>query len=227
MSLLEKITQSLQALDYDFLHQERSLPELIQQYLLRIEKWNRIHNLTAIRNPQDMLYQHVMDSLSVLSHIRGPQIIDIGSGAGLPGIPIALARPDWRVTLVESNQKKASFLQQVKIELALQNVTVMAKRSEDIRPNERVDTIITRAFSDLGEFIQLTRQLAVENNTNCRWVAMKANCSDGELKQVHAPFGIEKIVSLTVPGLDAARQLIIIKKTVAPDKMDASKNSNF
>ena len=217
MSLLEKITQSLQVLDYDFVQQERSLPELIQQYLLRIEKWNRIHNLTAIRDPQDMLYQHVMDSLAVLPHIRGPQIIDVGSGAGLPGIPIALARPDWQVLLVESNQKKASFLQQIKIELALQNVEVMAKRSEDILPDKRVNTIITRALSDLGEFIQLTQQLAVENNTNCRWVAMKANCSDGELKQIHAPFCIEKIVSLTVPGLDAARQLIIIKKLAASD----------
>lgn len=216
MSLLEKITQSLQALDYDFAHQERSLSELIQQYLLCIEKWNRIHNLTAIRDPQDMLYQHVMDSLAVLPHVRGPQIVDIGSGAGLPGIPIALARPDWGVMLVESNHKKASFLQQVKIELGLQNVAVMAKRSEDIRPDESVSIIITRAFSDLGEFIQLTQHLAGENNTNCRWVAMKANCSDAELKQIHAPFCIEKIVSLTVPGLDAARQLIIIKKLAQP-----------
>lgn len=217
MSLLKEITQSLQTLDYDFVQQERSLPELIQQYLLRIEKWNRVHNLTAIRNLQDMLYQHVMDSLAVLPHICGPQIIDIGSGAGLPGIPIALARPDWRVALVESNQKKISFLQQVKIELALQNVEVIAKRSEDMPPDTRANTIVTRAFSDLGEFIQLTQQLARENNKNCRWVAMKAHCSESELKQIHPPFGIEKIVSLTVPGLNAARQLIIIKKLAASD----------
>jgi 16S rRNA (guanine527-N7)-methyltransferase len=211
MSLLKQITQSLQALEYDFTQQEKPLHELIQQYLLRIEKWNRIHNLTAIRNPQDMLYQHVMDSLAVLPHIKGPGIIDVGSGAGLPGIPIALARSDWHVSLVESNQKKATFLQQVKIELALQNVEVIAKRIEDFREDKEVDTVITRAFSNLGEFIQLT-QLAVENNAGCRWAAMKANCSDNELKQIHAPFYIEKIVSLTVPGLNAARQLVIIKK---------------
>jgi len=217
MSLLKQITQGMQALGYDFTQQERPLDELIQQYLLRIEKWNRIHNLTAIKNPQDMLYQHVMDSLAVLPHISGPQIIDVGSGAGLPGIPIALARPDWQVRLVESNQKKASFLQQVKIELALQNVEVIAKRIEDFRPDNRIDTIITRAFSDLGEFIALTRHLAAENNTSCRWVAMKANCSEDELKQIHAPFGIEKIISLIVPGLNATRQLIIIKQLVAPD----------
>lgn len=217
MSLLSQITQGLQALDYDFTQQERPLHELIQQYLLRIEKWNRIHNLTAIKHPQDMLYQHVMDSLAVLPHITGPSIIDVGSGAGLPGIPVALARPDWRVSLVESNQKKASFLQQVKIELALPNVEVIAKRIEDYREDNRVNTIITRAFSDLGEFIQLTRQLVPENNVNCRWVAMKANCSDSELKQVQAPFSIEKIVPLTVPGLNAARQLIIIKNSAASD----------
>jgi len=217
MNLLAQITQSLRALDYDFMQQGRPLDELIQQYLLRIEKWNRIHNLTAIRNPQDMLYQHIMDSLAVLPHISGPQIVDVGSGAGLPGIPIALARPDWQVSLVESNQKKASFLQQVKIELALQNITVIAKRIEDIRVDYKVDTIITRAFSDLGEFIQLTQSLIAENNDSIRWVAMKANCSDNELRQIHAPFSIEKSVLLTVPGLSATRQLIIIKKLAIVD----------
>ncbi len=212
MSLLQQITQSLRALNYDFAAQEKPLPGLIERYLLLIEKWNKIHNLTAIRNLQDMLYQHVMDSLAVLPHINGPQIIDVGSGAGLPGIPIALARPDWQVSLVESNQKKASFLQQIKIELALQNVAVIGQRIEDIRLDKKVNTIITRAFSGLGEFIDLSRELAVDNDENCRWVAMKANCSESELKQIQPPFSIEKSVSLTVPGLDAARQLIVIKK---------------
>lgn len=214
MSLLQQITQSLQRLDYDFTPQEKTLPELIARYLLLIEKWNRIHNLTAIRNPHDMLYQHVMDSLAVLPHISGPQIIDVGSGAGLPGIPIALARPDWQMLLVESNQKKASFLQQVKIELALQNVIVMVKRIEDVQSDTKINTIITRAFSELGNFLNLTRHLAMENNASCRWVAMKADCSEAELKQVQDPFAIEQIVTLTVPALDAARQLIIIGKTI-------------
>jgi 16S rRNA (guanine527-N7)-methyltransferase len=212
MSLLQQITQSLRVLDYDFAAQEKLLPGLIERYLLLIEKWNKIHNLTAIRNLQDMLYQHVMDSLAVLPYINGPQIIDVGSGAGLPGMPIALARPDWQVSLVESNQKKASFLQQVKIELALRNVEVIGHRIEDIHSDKKVTTIITRAFSELGEFVNLTRQLAMEDDANCRWVAMKANCSGTELKQIQAPFCIEKSVSLAVPGLDAARQLIIIKK---------------
>ncbi|WP_297325429.1 16S rRNA (guanine(527)-N(7))-methyltransferase RsmG [Nitrosomonas sp.] len=211
MSLLQEITQGLKALDYDFGAQEKLLPGLIERYVLLIQKWNKIHNLTAIRNPRDMLYQHVMDSLAVLPHIDGSHIIDVGSGAGLPGIPIALARPDWQVSLVESNQKKAAFLQQVKIELALHNVDVMAQRIEDIRVDKTVDTVITRAFSELGEFMALTRQWGTKENTDCRWVAMKADCSEKELKQVRDPFVIEKIVNLNVPGLDAARQLIIIK----------------
>lgn len=225
MSLLAQISQSLQVLGYDFPQQARSLDELIQQYLLRIEKWNKIHNLTAIRNPQDMLYQHVMDSLAVLPHIQGPSIIDVGSGAGLPGIPLALARPDWQVSLVESNQKKAAFLQQVKIELALQNVTVIAKRIEDMHAEQTVDTIITRAFSDLGDFIRLTQSLMAGNEDGGRWVAMKASCSDAELQQVRAPFSIENIVSLTVPGLNAARQLIIIKKLTTGNKIYRSFDS--
>lgn len=211
MSLLQHITQNLQALDYDFPRQE-TLPGLIERYLLLIAKWNKIHNLTAIRNPQDMLIQHVMDSLAVLPHINGPRIIDVGTGAGLPGIPLALARPDWQVVLVESNQKKAAFLQQVRIELALRNVTVAAKRIEDMGADTTADTIITRAFSELGEFIALTRQWATQENAHCRWAAMKGDCPDNELKQIHEPFGIEKIVALAVPGLDAARQLILIKK---------------
>ncbi len=217
MNLMPQIMQGLQTLNYPFAAAEKTLAELIERYLLLIEKWNKVHNLTAIRHPPDMLYQHVMDSLSVLPYINGPQIIDVGSGAGLPGIPIALARPDWHVTLIESNQKKAAFLQQVKIELSLKNLEIMAARVEQACIDRQVDTIITRAFSELGQFIALTRQWAVKINANCRWVAMKANCSEEEQNQVQDPFEIEKIVTLSVPGLDAARQLIIIKTMAAKD----------
>ncbi|MGZ0019888.1 16S rRNA (guanine(527)-N(7))-methyltransferase RsmG [Nitrosomonas sp. wSCUT-2] len=209
MSLLLQIEQSLQALDVRFGVESRQLAESIERYLLLIEKWNRVHNLTAIRDPRDMLIQHVLDSLVVLPHIHGPQIVDVGTGAGLPGIPIALARPDWQVTLVESNQKKTAFLQQAKIELKLHNVQIMAQRIEQVEAKP-VNTIISRAFSELGEFIALTRQWAAANS-DCRWVAMKAKCSDQERRQVQAPFAIENIVTLHVPGLDAMRQLIIIK----------------
>lgn len=214
MSLLPQIEQSLQALDVHFDVATGQLAQRIEQYLLLIEKWNKIHNLTAIRDPRTMLTQHVMDSLAVLLHIHGPHIVDVGTGAGLPGIPIALAKPDWQIILVESNQKKAVFLQQVKIELALHNVEIRAQRIEDVRLTGTVDTIITRAFSELGKFVVLTRNLTVENDADRRWVAMKANCADTELRQIVDPFYLETIIPLTVPGLDAARQLVIIKQRI-------------
>lgn len=210
MSLLALIEQSLRALDGGAAAQDGQLAGKIEQYLLLIEKWNKIHNLTAIRNPQEMLVQHIADSLAVLPHIKGPRIVDVGTGAGLPGIPIALARPDWRIILVESNRKKTAFLQQAKIELGLQNVEIMAQRIENMQADDGVNTVISRAFSELGAFVALTRHWASERNPGCRWVAMKANCPEQERQQVQAPFFIERIVTLAVPGLDAARQLIVI-----------------
>ncbi|UJP05533.1 MAG: 16S rRNA (guanine(527)-N(7))-methyltransferase RsmG [Nitrosomonas sp.] len=210
MSLLSQSVRYLQALDSGFGVEPEQLAKHIEQYLLLLEKWNRVHNLTAIRNPQDMLVQHVMDSLAAVSHLQGPMIVDVGSGAGLPGIPIALAKPDWQVTLVESNQKKAAFLQQAKMTLELKNVEIMAQRIEQTEVKS-VNTIISRAFSALGEFITLTQRWAIEANAGCRWVAMKAHCSAQERNQVQAPFAIEQTVTLQVPGLDAMRQLIIIK----------------
>ncbi len=211
MSLFPQITQTLRALDFVVTTPEEQFAKSIERYIALIERWNKVHNLTAIRNPQEMLTQHVMDSLVVLPHIQGAHIIDVGTGAGLPGIPIALAKPDWQVTLVESNQKKIAFLQQVKIELGLKNVEIMAQRIEHIVVGKSVNTIISRAFSELGEFVALTRQWANTQNMDCRWVAMKALCSEQERKQIREPFVIENIVTLNVPGLKAARQLVIIK----------------
>jgi len=159
-----------------------------------------------------MLVQHVMDSLAVVPYLIGSRIIDVGSGAGLPGIPIALARPDWDVILVESNQKKAAFLQQAKIELALNNVEVVARRIEDVQWPEKINVIISRAFSELGEFLRLTARLSPHENEDCRWIAMKARCSEAELAQIQPPFVLERIVPLTVPDLDAQRQLMMIRK---------------
>lgn len=212
MNLLPLIEHGLQQLDAGVTAHNAQLAGKIEQYLMLIGKWNKIYNLTAIRNPQDMVIQHAMDSLAVLPYVKGPHIADAGTGAGLPGVPIALARPDWQVTLVESNQKKTAFLQQAKIELGLRNVTVMAQRIETADPGSGVSTIISRAFAELGEFIALTRHWIHAQDPGCRWIAMKAKCTEQERQQVQAPFFIEKTVALTVPGLDAARQLIVISR---------------
>ena len=119
------------------------------QYLALLSKWNRAYNLTAIREPARLVSHHLLDSLSVLPHLSGPAIVDVGSGPGLPGIPLAVARPDWSVTLIDSNHKKAAFLRQVVIELKLQNVEVITDRVERWEPSGPIDVAISRAFSDL------------------------------------------------------------------------------
>src|SRR5690606_33114538 len=145
-------------------------------YLVLIQKWNRVHNLTSVRKPEAMLVRHILDSLAILPHITGPRIADIGSGAGLPGIPLALAQPEWEVVLVESNHKKITFLRQAQIELKLENIRIAPKRVEDWRENG-LDTIVSRAFSDLADFVRLAGHLcgpgAGGGESGARLAAMK------------------------------------------------------
>lgn len=216
MNLAEQVEKSLSALNCIAPGLESKAQEQIIQYLLLIKKWNKRYNLTAIKAVEDMLYQHIIDSLAVVSHLHGPGIVDVGTGAGLPGIPLAIARPDWKMILVESNQKKAVFLQQVKIELKLDNITVVTQRIENTKINTKIDTIISRAYASLGEFIKTTQYLISPNNDQSRWVAMKSNCTEQERKEVSAPFYIENTVPLIVPGLSAKRELIIIRRSIKP-----------
>ncbi len=219
MSLAEQLAQRLSELDGPEVLLESRAQEQIIQYLLLIEKWNKRYNLTAVKTIEAMLYQHIMDSLSVVTHLYGPQVLDAGTGAGLPGIPIAIARPDWQVTLIESNQKKAAFLQQVKIQLDLANITVVAQRIENTIIGKRINSIISRAYANIGTFIQTTRHWVAPDNDQCCWFAMKAACTSQELEEVVAPFYVEDKIPLNVPGLSAKRELVVIKqstKLVAP-----------
>jgi len=197
-----------------------SIPESNQarllQYLALIQKWNRVHNLTAVRKPEAMLALHVLDSLAVLPYVSGPRIADVGSGAGLPGIPLALARPEWHVALVESNHKKAVFLQQARIELGLENVEVIAERAESVRSNPGFNTVISRAFSDLADFVKLAEHLCApgdEQRTDCgRLVAMKGVYPHEELAQLPETFVVDKVLLLAIPGLRAKRHLVVLKR---------------
>ena len=182
------------------------------QYLALIRKWNQVHNLTAVREPEAMLVRHLLDSLAILPHVAGPRIADVGSGAGLPGIPLALARPEWRVTLVETNHKKTAFLQQARIELDLKNVEVMTERVENFHPADGFDVVISRAFSDLADFAGLAGHLCAPGNGGGRLVAMKGVYPHEELAQLPAQFMVEKILPVTVPGLEAERHLVLIKQ---------------
>ena len=177
-------------------------------YLALVEKWNQAYNLTAVREPGKMLTHHLLDSLSVLPHVIGNRILDVGSGAGLPGIPLALARPEWRVTLLDANHKKATFLRQVAIELKLDNVEVVCERVEAWTPPQLFDTVVSRAFSDLPEFLALAGRLCARTGIV---IAMKGIYPHEELAQVPREFLLRNVVSLRVPGLDAERHAALLQ----------------
>ena len=157
MNLSVELTSHMSALGYDTTSTDaQEIANNLLRYLDLIDKWNRVHNLTSIRKPQDMLTHHIMDSLAVLPQLDGQRLADVGSGAGLPGIPIAVAKPNWHVVLIESNRKKAAFLQQVKFELKLKNTSVIVGRAEDFQPIEKFNTVISRALCSLRNFILIS-----------------------------------------------------------------------
>ncbi|NOU20458.1 MAG: 16S rRNA (guanine(527)-N(7))-methyltransferase RsmG, partial [Methyloglobulus sp.] len=146
-----------------------------------IEKWNKTYNLTAIKTKQDMVRLHLLDSLTVIPYLEGNRIIDIGTGAGLPGIPLAICLPHIAFTLLDSNAKKTRFVQQAVLELKLTNVQICHCRAEDYQPLELYSTVITRAFAELFEIVESTKHLLTENG---KMIAMKGHCAESELAQV-------------------------------------------
>jgi 16S rRNA (guanine527-N7)-methyltransferase len=152
---------------------------------------------------------HVLDSLAVLPHLEGPSIADVGSGAGLPGIPLALARPDWRIALIESNHKKTAFLRQASIELTLANVDIREERAEAVMPRGVYDSVIARAFSDLAELAAAAAPLCKPGGTV---IAMKGVHPYEEIAALPAACRLEKVVALEVPGVAAERHLVIMRR---------------
>lgn len=174
-------------------------------YLALIHKWNKVHNLTAVREPAEMVTLHLLDSLAVLPHIQAERLLDVGSGAGLPGIPLALCLPQMRVTVLDSSHKKASFMRQAKAELGVDNVEVVCGRVEQFKPEELYDVIISRAFSDLNQFTSLTRHLC---KPDAQWLAMKGVHPYDELTQISIK--PSQIAPLHVAGLKAQRHLVFL-----------------
>ncbi|MGJ0483049.1 MAG: 16S rRNA (guanine(527)-N(7))-methyltransferase RsmG [Methylomicrobium sp.] len=179
-------------------------------FLKLIEKWNKAYNLTAIRIHEDMARLHLLDSLAVLPYIKGERVIDIGTGAGLPGIPLAIFLPGTRFTLLDSNAKKTRFVQQAVLELKLGNVEVCHNRVETFQPEQQFDTVITRAFAALPSIIQMTAHLLNDKGV---LLAMKGQNPRDELAEVKVK---STVVSLQTPGVEAERCLVIIQKDAIP-----------
>lgn len=185
----------------------------ITNYIELLLKWNKVYNLTAIVNPGDVVIRHVLDSLSIIKFIGNDvNLIDIGSGAGLPGIIIAILKPSSNVTLLDSSNKRTAFLQQVKIKLNLNNIHIENLRVENYKPSKKFDTIIARAFTQLLNYVKLTKHLLLENGTI--W-AMKGKLQHLEVEEFNNDsigFKIINVNNIAVPYLDESRHLIEIKR---------------
>ncbi len=181
-------------------------------YVALLAKWNRTYNLTAIREPERMVTHHVLDSLAVLPQLpsrEGLRVLDVGSGGGVPGIPLAIAQPGWSIVLLDGNHKKGAFLQQAVIELGLRNAQAVVARVEAYRPDAPFDVVISRAFSDLATFVECgARHLAPRGQL----VAMKGVFPDEEIANLPAGIRVVASPALAVPGLDAERHLVIMER---------------
>lgn len=206
MTLASDLSDGLDALDLPL---SQDTQARLLDYLALIDKWNRVYNLTAVRERDKMLVHHLLDSLAVAPHLSGASLLDVGSGAGLPGVPLALARPQMAVTLVEANHKKATFLRQAAIELALNNVEVVNARVEGWDAPRRHDVVISRAFSDLAKFASLAGAHCADAGT---LAAMKGVYPYEELAQLPAPYRMSAVIPLVVPGLDAERHLVLVQR---------------
>jgi 16S rRNA (guanine527-N7)-methyltransferase len=187
------------------------LADGLTRYLAELYKWNQAYNLTAVRDPQEMVPRHIFDSLTASSWLQGTQILDVGTGAGLPGIPLALARPELRFTLLDTNGKKVRFVSHVAGVLGLSNALPVQARVEKYTADPLFDTIISRAFSSLADFIRGSGQLLAAGGS---LLAMKGRLPEEEMANVPLGWSIAKIESVDVPCLEAERHLIQIKRAV-------------
>jgi len=185
--------------------------DTLRAYIALLEKWNRTHNLTALRDPAQMIAYHLLDSLAVLPHLPqrgGVRMADVGSGGGLPGIPLAVARPDWQVTLIDSNSKKVAFLRQAAIELGLPNVETLCVRVEGYVSPAPFDVIIARAYAALAVFAAHTQHLLARGG---KLVAMKGLLPRAEIASLPADIRVVAQPRLEVPDVEGERHLVIME----------------
>lgn len=207
MDLASKLAAGVEVLGL----QAMVTPEMQEKclaYMALMQKWNKVYNLTAVRDSEEMLVLHVLDSLSVVPFVEAGNVLDVGSGGGLPGLIIAITRPEVEVTTIDTVQKKAIFMRQVKAELGLSNAQVVHGRVEAYAPPTRFSQVISRAFSDIALFKQLTAHLIAPQG---RWLAMKGVVPSDELAQ--AKVIPKEVIRLHVPYLQAERHLIVFENT--------------
>lgn len=200
-----------QALDANAISLEESAIQKLIYYLEQLQAWNRVFNLTTITEPSDMVYLHVMDSLSVRPFLYGTRLLDVGSGAGLPGIPLAIACPHLQWVLLDKNSKKTRFLTQVIADLELTNIKIIHERCEDFHPAHCFDSILSRAFGTLATFVEINDHLLCPHG---KFIAMKGKYPHDELNHLPKRFLAQEVVRLNIQGMTAERHIVsVLKKT--------------
>jgi len=183
--------------------------EALARFVELLDRWNRVFSLTAVRNPAEMVSRHILDSLSARPYLSGVSILDVGTGAGLPGLPLAVFEPQRQFVLLDSSLKKTRFVRHAAGELGLDNVTVEQVRVEDYAPADAFDTVVSRAFSAAADFVRVAGRLAADGG---RLLAMKGRRPDEELRAVPRSWSVLDVEAVRVPGLDAARHIVVLQR---------------
>lgn len=180
-------------------------------YLALLFKWNSVYNLTSVRDPMQMMTHHVLDSLAAVSAFAGAtNVLDVGAGGGLPGMVLAISRPDMKVSMIDTVHKKTAFLTQVKAELELANVTVYTMRVEQLQVPQKFDVITSRAFADLSDFVNWSGHVLAEGG---QFIALKGTAPPEEQERLPTEWKVTELRPIQVPGLQAERHLVFIQKS--------------
>lgn len=200
-------TELLKQFSQNHLSVNEIISKKLVEYVLLLHKWNQIHNLTSIRDPLQMLTKHIIDSLAISPYLQGPNILDVGTGAGLPGLPLALTHPQYHFALLDSNGKKTRFLAHVIQTLMINNVAIISARVEKYHPENCFNSLVSRAFSQLNEFLHKTKHLCCKNGI---FLAMKGQYPAEEIETLDTDFKLIDTKALQISGLDEKRHLLII-----------------
>ncbi|GLS90375.1 ribosomal RNA small subunit methyltransferase G [Psychromonas marina] len=205
MSLLEQLQTMLAETELSIpADQQNKLIQLVEL----LAKWNKAYNLTSVRDPQQMLVKHIMDSIVVSPHLQGQRLIDVGTGPGLPGLPLAILNPDKQFVLLDSLGKRLRFIRQAVLELGLKNVEFVQSRVEEYQPEEKFDVVLSRAFASLEDMLFWCKHLP---NTNGHFLALKGQFPEQEIKMLDKQFTFIESIALQVPNLEGERCLVKVE----------------
>lgn len=201
------LSDGLSAMDLTLSNEQQ---QQLVDYVARIHKWNKAFNLTSVRDPEQMMVKHILDSLAVAPHIDGNNLIDVGTGPGLPGIPLAIVYPDKHFTLLDSLGKRVRFMKQCAFEMKLTNITPIQSRVEEHIPQQYYDAVLSRAFASLKDMLHWCQHLV---DSEGKFLALKGQYPADEIAELGENFAVTRSVKLTVPGLEGERHLLTVQKS--------------